>query len=750
MNVVFATGIFPPDIGGPATSVSMLAEAWAAEGHRVSVVTYSDVGDDGVPRAYKVRRISRAQPAWRRYFAYAKALWEETRAPGPVFAQDAVASGLPALVVSSFRRRKLVLKVVGDFAWEHAQVQEGYAETLERFQKDWRLAPRLWLLRALQRRVARAAGMVIVPSRYLAGVVKGWGVPESRVAVVYNGTRPIGEGKPIERRPRRIVAAGRMVPWKNLDVPIKAMTKILARVPDAELVIVGDGPEGDRLRSLARAPMIRGKVSFAGRMSREDLGALLAGSGVFVLPSSYEGFSHQLVEAFMCGTPTVASRAGGNPELVEDGKNGLLVAPGDVDGLADAVVRLLTDRAFAERCAAEARKDLGRFTVEAQVAATSDAVLGPPGGIGVVIVGRDGTVADPSSRSAARMALYGRRVGRLSVVAFARRQAASARLSENATAEVLEARQALFRPWRAIGAIRSAIRAAKASVVMAQDPFEVGLFALLAARLEGVPVVVEEHGGFYLGPYWRRESPKNALRWPLGLLVMRAADGLRAVSAKIEADLKRRFPKKPVVRVPVFTEPIACRPTGEPHVFGFVGRFVPQKNLEGLLAAFHRVAREKKEARLVMAGAGPLEAALKARAAEEGVGDRVDWIAHTERVADAYGKIGTLVLPSWYEGWGRVVIEAMRCGIPTVMTDVGCANEAMRNGVEGYVVGLGDAESFARAMLTAAEPWTHKMMSVAAARRAETLEGPDALADRLAAFWREIAGQGKPVSEPEG
>lgn len=739
MNVVFATGIFPPDIGGPATSVSMLAEAWTAEGHRVSVVTYSDVADDGMSRAYRVRRVSRAQPSWRRYFAYAKALWEETRAPGPVFAQDAVASGLPALIVSSLRRRKLVLKVVGDFAWEHAQVQEGYAETLERFQRDHRIPPRIWMLRALQRFMARRADHVIVPSRYLAGIVRGWGVPEARIRVIYNGTRQIGEGKPVERRPHRIILAGRLVPWKNFDVPIKAMAKILARVPDAELVIVGEGPEADRLRSLAGASLLKGKVSFSGRMDRKNLCSLIAASGVFVLPSSYEGFSHQLIEAFMCGTPTVASRAGGNVELVEDGRNGLLAAPGDVDGLAEAVVRMLTDRPFAEACAREARRDLGRFTLESQIVATADVILGPPGGISVVLVGRDGSIADPGSRSADRMRLYGRRVSRLAALAMAKRGAASARLSENVTAEVVDARKALLRPWRAVGAVRSAIRAARASLVMAQDPFEIGLIALLAARLEGVPIIVEEHGGFYLGPQWRREDWKNRLRWPLGLLVLRAADAIRVVSAKIERDFRRRFPKKPIVRAPVFTEPIACRSSGAPHVFGFVGRFVPQKNLEGLLAAFHRVAREKKEARLVMAGAGPLERVLRTRAAEYGVGDRVDWIAHTERVTDVYAKIGTLVLPSWYEGWGRVVIEAMRCGIPVVMTDVGCANELPRNGVEGYVTAVGDMESFARAMLAAADPWTHKMMSAAAARRAETLGGPDALADRLVAFWRQIA-----------
>src|SRR5688572_27798251 len=117
MKIVFATGIFPPDIGGPATSVSMLADAWSKQGHRVSVVTFSDVGDDGAARPYGVHRILRAQPAWKRYWSYLRALWRASDASGPIFAQDGVASGLPALLVASLRRRRLIVRIAGDFAW---------------------------------------------------------------------------------------------------------------------------------------------------------------------------------------------------------------------------------------------------------------------------------------------------------------------------------------------------------------------------------------------------------------------------------------------------------------------------------------------------------------------------------------------------------------------------------------------------------------------------------------------------------
>lgn len=739
MKVVFATGIFPPDIGGPANSVSMLAESWSARGHRVAVVTYSDSAAEGVERPYEVVRILRTQAVWKRYLSFLRAVWRASDGPGPIFAQDGVASGLPASIVARVRRRRLVLRIAGDFAWERAQVSRDYRDSLEAFQKDRRLPIGIRAARAVQRFVYRRADRVIAPSRYLVGILRGWGVRESRIRVIYNGVDLPKTAPSHGTYPRRVIAAGRLVPWKNFDALIKALSYVLQRVPDATLMIAGDGPELERLKSLADAPMLRGKVIFAGRLKREDLLRAIAESAVFALPSSYEGFSHQLVEAFACGSAVVASRAGGNAELVEDGKNGLLVEPGDAVGLSKAILRFLEDPAFAAECGREAMKDLSRFTTEAQIAETGDAVLGKPG-LRVVLVSRDATAADPASRTAARMRAYGERVERLNLVCLAKAPAASVDLSPRVRVEIVDVRVDWKRPWRLLRAVEEAIGSAQANLVIAQDPFEAGLVALMAARKARVPLLVEEHGGVYLSGHWKAESLKNRLLSPLGLMVMKRAAGLRAVSAKIEDDLHRRFPRTPIVRIPVYAEPLDCFREGAPHVFGYVGRFVSEKNLETLLAAFSSVARANPEARLLMAGAGPLERSLRVRAAEYGIGDRVTWRPYNEKIVDVYKKIGTLVLSSWHEGWARVVPEAMSCGIPVVMTDVGCAGELMRDGVEGYVVSVGDKEGLTKAMMDIADKGRHGLMAAAARRRAETMPKQEDLIERVTAFWKKTAG----------
>ncbi|WKZ29174.1 MAG: glycosyltransferase [Patescibacteria group bacterium] len=734
MKVVFATGIFPPDIGGPATSVSALAEAWSARGHRVTVVTYADSVEDGARSAYGVVRVPRALPAWKRYAAFFRALWRASDEPGPIFAQDAIASGVPALLVAWLRRRRFIVRIAGDFAWEQAHVKYGYGESLETFQKDARVPLVPMVLRAVQRFVYRRADLALAPSRYLAAVLRDWGVPERRIRMVYNGVHLPEVAGERGKHPRRIVAAGRLVPWKNFDVLIKAMPRVVERFPDAELLIAGDGPELTRLRALASAPMLAERVTFAGKMEREALWKTIAESGVFALVSSYEGFSHQLVEASACGTAIVASRAGGNTELIENGRNGLLVEPGDAASLAQALIRFLEDPAFARACAEEAAKDARTFSIERQIAETSEIVLGAPG-LRVVLVSRDGTVADAASRTAARMRSYGERVDHLRVVSLAKQDAASVELSPRVHADVVDVRGYPL-PWRLVRQVREAIAAEQATLVVAQDPFEAGLVGAAAASAEQVPFVVEEHGGVYLSEHWRQETLKHKVLYPLGLRVLKRAAGIRAVSVKIEEDLRRRFPTAEIVKIPVYTEPRTCRSSAPPHVFGYVGRFVPQKNLFGMLEAFAVVARALPQAKLLLVGAGPLENTLKARAFVLGISERVEWIAHTESVDSVYERIGTLVLSSWYEGWARVVPEAMSCGIPVVMTDVGCANELLRNGMEGYVVPIGDDAVLAKAMIDIVQSGKHGLLAAAAKRRVETSPTPQELGDRLVDFWK--------------
>jgi glycosyltransferase involved in cell wall biosynthesis len=132
------------------------------------------------------------------------------------------------------------------------------------------------------------------------------------------------------------------------------------RVPEATLLVVGDGEERTRLEQLAGE-----RVRFLGARPRGEVLGLLAVADVAVLPSAWENFPHAAVEALAMGTPVVATRVGGVPEIVHDGENGLLVDPDDDGEFGSALERVLHDGELRARLAAGAASSVERFSTDA-------------------------------------------------------------------------------------------------------------------------------------------------------------------------------------------------------------------------------------------------------------------------------------------------------------------------------------------------------------------------------------------------
>ena len=135
---------------------------------------------------------------------------------------------------------------------------------------------------------------------------------------------------------------------------LRAAPKILSACPEARIAVVGDGPEGSRLRREARRLNLEGRFLFLGE--RKDAAPVQSLFDIFVLPSLWEGLPFVLVEAAALGKPIVATAVDGVPEMLEDGKTGLLIPPNDASALADAVIRLLRDKDEARRLGETARR----------------------------------------------------------------------------------------------------------------------------------------------------------------------------------------------------------------------------------------------------------------------------------------------------------------------------------------------------------------------------------------------------------
>jgi glycosyltransferase involved in cell wall biosynthesis len=138
----------------------------------------------------------------------------------------------------------------------------------------------------------------------------------------------------------------RLEPEKGHATLFEAWPQVLRAVPDAYLLIVGEGSRRESLEALARDLGIAHRVVFTGR--RDDVPAVTAALDVAVLPSYREAQGLSILEALALSRPVVASNVGGIPEMITDGVNGLLVPPRDADALAAAIVRLLKDHPFAD------------------------------------------------------------------------------------------------------------------------------------------------------------------------------------------------------------------------------------------------------------------------------------------------------------------------------------------------------------------------------------------------------------------
>jgi len=204
-------------------------------------------------------------------------------------------------------------------------------------------------------------------------VIKDLGVAESKVRVVRSGfdlqsitsqnvDTNIRNELGLNEDTRVILMAGRLRPVKGIDYGIRAFTKLVEDVPNAHLIIAGDGEERENMEGLARSLRVHEKTTFLG--VRSDLPGLLRDSDAFLLPSLNEGFPRVAVEALAIGCPIVATNVGGTPEIVIDGQTGILVESKNSGQMADGLSKLLNDRALTCGLVESGMELAGEFAIE--------------------------------------------------------------------------------------------------------------------------------------------------------------------------------------------------------------------------------------------------------------------------------------------------------------------------------------------------------------------------------------------------
>ena len=378
MNVLRLTSVFEPSpgpslaarwdpVGGMQVHTAQLTRSLQRLGVRQTVVTAYRPGSprtEGAAPGVSVRRVGCRVPVCRQLYALPAAA-VLTRAVAAadllhVHAGEDLAVLPLALAVSRRAGVPLVVTV-------HCSLRHTISVT----------GPRSGMLRLLggpAERVTlnRAAAVITLTGRARADAVSD-GADPVKVEVIPSGfDRALFRGAlsdPIPHIPRpRIVFVGRLAAQKGLQTLLRALRRV--RTP-ANVAIVGDGPARGGLERSARAVTGR-RIHFTGFLPHTTVPAILANADVVVMPSRYEELGSVLVEAMAAGAPNAATRVGGIPDLLEDGRCGLLVAPDEATAMARSIDEVLTDEDLAGRLGAAGRRRAQQYSWETLGVQTRD------------------------------------------------------------------------------------------------------------------------------------------------------------------------------------------------------------------------------------------------------------------------------------------------------------------------------------------------------------------------------------------
>lgn len=748
MRILFATGIYPPDDGGPARHAEGMALALLAREHQVEVIAYGEDGSSITTASVSVDRVSRRGGAFVRYLRYAWRVFRAARKADVVYVQGAVSEGLPATIGAAFAGRPVVMRVPGDYAWEMAQ-QRGETDLLDEFLKKKHFGL-IGLYERIERWTARRARRIIVPSQYLGSVVQRWGVPRERIEVVLTTIEPLPltAGREAERQALGvhdrvvILSIVRAVPWKGIEELIGWWKDL----PQTHLLVVGgsDGPDLEKWKTLAhQAGFGEDRIRFVGRLDRQGVARWNEAADAFVLHSGYEGYPHVIAEAGSRGVPCFVSDQGGNPETKETFGELIHVLPyrhhaSWVAALTD--VRQRTQASLPEITWTHERM------VDAIEGVLKETVgLRAEGKMQLVMVSYDRALLDTSSEVFRRVSSIANGETSMTALVIA--------ASPTPVAGAAERFQYFsFVGWagsRMRQAIRNGIREARRlpgrTVITAQDPFAAGVVAYVISRWTNTPLELQEHGDFFSGE-WQRESWKNRLLSWVGAFLLRRAERVRVVSERVKQDLiaigvERN--KIDIIPVSQNLDGLLARlPSSAAETVRIVApcRFVEQKGLDVLLRAVTLLKKRQVPFHLTLIGNGPLEAKLRQRVESDGLSEQVS-IEPWREPHELWERADLFVMASRYEGWGRTIVEAMAAGVPVVTTAVGCVGSFFRPQIDGRVVSPNDPSALAMAIEEQIREVDRRNAMRGSARvRAAEFPSKEELHEKQRAGWRSLLG----------
>lgn len=366
MKILISTPIFPPVIGGPATYTYELAKKLTARGHRVKIVTFARKDVEKINNV-EIRSVDIKHILPIRHIRFLITLIQTLKHTEVIYAQGPLVVGFSSFIASKILRKPIIIKFVGSASWEKAyqtgKTKKLMADFIEKPDVNLSSGILLWL----ETYMLTMAEKVVTPSLYLKNIlIKYYYVRPSKIVVVHNAFDLDNFEKisaKIKNKGQTVVVVGRLVPWKGVDEVIEVIPNLVERYPKLKLLIVGDGPERNKLLTLVKNLKVDKSVVFLGGISHERTIELLKQSDIFVLNSRYEGLPHTVIEAMACWIPVIATNIDPHKEIIDNGIDGLLVDVGNQSSLIYSIELLIEDMDLRRKFVRNAyKKVLKKYT----------------------------------------------------------------------------------------------------------------------------------------------------------------------------------------------------------------------------------------------------------------------------------------------------------------------------------------------------------------------------------------------------
>lgn len=346
-KIILAAGVFPPDIGGPATFAKLLAEELPKHNCETAVVTYGDKRPE--PADYKLYLINREQNIFFRYIKYFWHIYKLSKEAGVIYALDLMSVGLPCALVKLLRSKiKFVVRLGGDFLWEKAAQEKGYDNTLRQYYADKKFNFKEKIIFAISKFVLKRADKIIFNSFFLKDIYVRQKIASEDKAVIIKNIKPEvlpPKSASVKKDFISIIFAGRIIAVRNLKRLIDALNIVKRKnwLKDIILEIIGEGPEKDNLQFIINNLQITNSVKFYPRLSREDLLKKINNSDIVAVISLTDINPNFASEALELGKPVILTKE--SEFYYVDDKNPLIyyVNPLNVDDIAGKMENVLND-----------------------------------------------------------------------------------------------------------------------------------------------------------------------------------------------------------------------------------------------------------------------------------------------------------------------------------------------------------------------------------------------------------------------